>query len=557
MNRSAMRLFSLNSSNLYNTSIYELMPDELEKYFTPGKETTGISVSFGTEELLLSISSVEDYFLLIFNNVTKKQRIKYKLDLLHERLRTYDTILDRLEEGICVIDEDLKILFYNKKMGEINLREPESIKNKNLFEAFPNLEEDNSKLLKTLKLQKTLNHRETHFKSDGKEVTILSKTYPLMSGTKKMGAVEILKDITKQKELEDTIRRLKNNNDAPMIQLNDDQPSNNTRFQFKNIVFQSREMGRIIELAKRAASSPSNVLIIGETGTGKELFAQSIHNESPRSEKPFIAQNCAALPKSLLEGLLFGTSVGSFTGAVERSGIFEQAHKGTLLLDEINSMGVSLQAKLLRVLQEKKVRRLGSNKEIDADVRIVATLNEDPQEAIQKGRLREDLYYRLGVVNLVIQPLRKRKTDLTVLMNHFIEKHSKALNIQIDGVQEDVAKFFQEYSWPGNTRQLEHTIEGALNLINDEKIITFDHLPYTFQQQMLEEVNTQQGSFPPRIPNTKTNGTLTEQLEHLEINLIKEAINESYGNITKASNKLGISRQNLNYKLKKFNIATK
>ena len=556
MNRSAMRLFSLNLSNLYNTSIYELLPIELEKYFTPEKETTGISVSFGTEELLLTITPVQDYFLLIFKNVTKKQRIKYELDSLQERLQTYDTILDKLEEGICVIDEDLKILFYNKKMGEINVREPAMIKNKNLFEAFPNLEEENSKLLKTLKLGKTLNHRETHFKTDGTEVTILSKTYPLFSGNKKMGAVEILKDITKQKQLEDTIRRLKNNNDAPMIQLNEDQPANNTRFQFKNIVFKSREMGRIVELAKRAARSPSNVLIIGETGTGKELFAQSIHNESPRSEHPFIAQNCAALPESLLEGLLFGTSAGSFTGAVERSGIFEQAHKGTLLLDEINSMGINLQAKLLRVLQEKKVRRLGSNKEIEADVRIIATINEDPQKAIKQGRLREDLYYRLGVVNLVIQPLRKRKTDISVLMDHFIEKHSKALNLQIDGVADDVVEFFHNYSWPGNTRQLEHTIEGALNLINDEKIITFDHLPYTFQQQMLEEVKSSTSSFQSR-KITVTNGTLTEQLKQLEISLIQEALRETDGNITKASEKLGISRQNLNYKLKKFNITSK
>lgn len=553
MNRAAMRLFSLNLSNLYNTSIYELIPVELEKKFTSKQKTTGISVTFGTEELLLTITPLDSCFLLIFKNMTKKQQIKYERNLLQEKLQTFDKILDHLEEGVCVVDNELKILFYNKKIGEINARNPQTIKNKNLYDAFPNLEEENSKLLKTLKLGKTLNHRETHFTSDGKEVTILSKTYPLFTAThKKIGAVEILKDITRQKTLEDTIRKLKNNNDTPMIQLNDDQPSNNTRFQFKNIIFQSREMGRIVEQAKRAARSPSNILLIGETGTGKELFAQSIHNESPRKDQTFIAQNCAALPESLLEGLLFGTSAGSFTGAVERSGIFEQAHHGTLLLDEINSMGMNLQAKLLRVIQEKKVRRLGSDKEINADVRIIATLNEDPQHAIKNGRLREDLFYRLGVVNIVIQPLRKRKIDISVLIQYFIEKHAKTLGLQVDGIADDVWNFFHNYSWPGNTRQLEHTIEGALNLMDHETLITFDHLSLTFQQQILEEVN----QLEPMQKNeaVETNGSLTEQIKQLEIHLIVDALQSSNGNITQASNKLGISRQNLNYKLKKWKL---
>lgn len=553
VNNAAKRLFSLNTSKYNNTSIFELFPYDLKDYFSLEDKSTGISLSFGTNDLLLTITPLQTHFLLVFKNMTKKQKIKYDLENMKEQMKVYDAILDKLDEGICVINEDKKILFYNKKIGEINSREPDFIKNKFIFEAFPNLEEENSKLLKTLRLEKPLNHRETHFTDSGKEMTILSETYPLSTGNRKIGAVEILKDITKQKQLEETIRLLNNDNDTSFQHK---QSSNNTRYSFKDIIFTSREMGRIVEQAKKISRFSSNVLIVGETGTGKELFAQSIHNESPRKNETFIAQNCAAIPENLLEGLLFGTTTGSFTGAVNRAGIFEQAHKGTLLLDEINSIGLDLQAKLLRVLQEKRVRRLGSDKEVDFDVRVISTMNEDPLEAIKNGRLREDLYYRISVVNLNIKPLRKRKIDITALVEHFIHKHSKALGIDVNGVEDNVMEFFLNFSWPGNSRQLEHTIEGALNLMYDEKRITFDHLSDSFQQQIIDDYNQNESTLAP-TPIFESHLPLNERLELIETKFIKEALEEADGNITEASKALGISRQNLNYKLKKYNIVRK
>lgn len=553
VNNAAKRLFSLNTSKYNNTSIFELFPYDLKDYFSLEDKSTGISLSFGTNDLLLTITPLQTHFLLVFKNMTKKQKIKYDLENMKEQMKVYDAILDKLDEGICVINEDKKILFYNKKIGEINSREPDFIKNKFIFEAFPNLEEENSKLLKTLRLEKPLNHRETHFTDSGKEMTILSETYPLSTGNRKIGAVEILKDITKQKQLEETIRLLNNDNDTSFQHK---QSSNNTRYSFKDIIFTSREMGRIVEQAKKISRFSSNVLVVGETGTGKELFAQSIHNESPRKNETFIAQNCAAIPENLLEGLLFGTTTGSFTGAVNRAGIFEQAHKGTLLLDEINSIGLDLQAKLLRVLQEKRVRRLGSDKEVDFDVRVISTMNEDPLEAIKNGRLREDLYYRISVVNLNIKPLRKRKIDITALVEHFIHKHSKALGIDVNGVEDNVMEFFLNFSWPGNSRQLEHTIEGALNLMYDEKRITFDHLSDSFQQQIIDDYNQNESTLAP-TSIFESHLPLNERLELIETKFIKEALEEADGNITEASNILGISRQNLNYKLKKYNIVRK
>lgn len=552
VNNAAKRLFALNTSRYKNTSVFELFPNKLNKYFALPDKSTGISLSYGTNELLLTITPIHDLYLLIFKNMTNKQKIKYELEDLKEQVTLYDAILDYLDEGVCLVNEDKKILFYNKKIGEINAREPDTIKNKSIFEAFPHLEEENSKLLKTLRLGKLLNHRETHFTETGKEKTILSETYPLFIGNRKMGAVEILKDITKQKQLEETIRSIQNDHDLPIPTR---QSSNNTRYTFNNVIFKSREMGRIVEQAKKISRFSSNVLIIGETGTGKEIFAQSIHNESPRKKEKFVAQNCAAIPENLLEGLLFGTTTGSFTGAVNRAGIFEQAHKGTLLLDEINSISLNLQAKLLRVLQEMKVRRLGSDKEIDFDVRVISTMNEDPIEAIRNGRLREDLYYRLSVVNLHIKPLRKRKIDIAALMDHFIDKHSTALGIDAESVEDNVMDFFLNYTWPGNARQLEHTIEGALNLMYEEKKITFDHLSDTFQQHMMEEYKNKRIT-PPISQQTKSHFSLNERLERLEIQYIKEAMDSANGKITEASKILGISRQNLNYKLKKYAISS-
>lgn len=554
-NNNARRLFSLKSDSINNTSIFELLPG-LKNTFNKRDTSLGVPISYGVKDLLVTMIPLNKYVVLTFENKTNKEKIKYSLDQLKEKVDTYEYVLDKLDEGVCIINNDRVLTSYNKKIGEINSRDPETIKDKMIHDAFPNLEEENSKLLKTLRLGKVLNHRETHFTKTGKEVTILSETYPIVLNNKQRGAVEIIKDITKQKELEKTIGKINKDNQTSESNLTTERKgfANNTRYTFNDIIYNSREMGRIVQQAKRAARFSSNVLIYGETGTGKELFAQSIHNESPRKNEKFIAQNCAAIPDNLLEGLLFGTTEGSFTGAVNRAGIFEQAEKGTLLLDEVNSISLNLQAKLLRVLQEKKVRRLGSDREIDFDVRVIATMNEDPIEAIKNGHLREDLYYRLSVVNLNIKPLRKRKVDIQALVNHFIDKHSNSLGIHVDGIENNVAEFFRSFPWPGNARQLEHTIEGALNFIYDETKITFDHLSDSFQKHILEDYSNHMTQKSLNNNLTHENLSLNERLESIETELIIQALKETSGNITEAGKILGISRQSLNYKLNKYEL---
>lgn len=549
LNRTAARLLLGSPSTLVGASIYELIPsDDLRSSFQR-KTLTGISISLGTKQLIGNISFYESgIYFLFMKDISQSQQLQQQIHKMNKIRQLFDIILDQIDEGICVIDEHGTVLFFNRKAGDVEVLEPETVRNKRVQDIW-NIDENSSTLLTAFRTGRTLNHRETQFTSNGKAVTTLVRTVPLWLGEQRIAAMEVSKDITEQKQLTDSILQLQKQTKEASSKDHLTSQKNNTLFQFENINYSSREMAQVVEQARRSARSKSNILIVGETGTGKELFAQSIHNESPRKHAPFIAQNCAALPESLLESLLFGTAVGSFTGAVDRAGLFEQADGGTLLLDEINSMSIDLQAKLLRVLQERKVKRLGSSKVIDIDVRIIATINEDPHEAIKNERLREDLYYRLGVVNLVIPPLRNRKEDIRTLVEHFIEKHSKALDVSVNGVNPDIFDFFLHYHWPGNVRQLEHVIEGCLNLVYDEETIGYDHLPpilknnmHQYEQPTFQEITLQ---FTESLP---------EQMERLERNMIEEAMKKADRNVTKAAEQLGISRQTLNYKLKKYFI---
>jgi arginine utilization regulatory protein len=553
LNRPASRLLSASLSTLAGSSIYELFPSEDFRKSFQKQTKTGLSLSLGTKQLVGNINhfkneTYQQLCLLSLKDLSHVQHLHHQLQEMHKTKELVDIILDQLEEGICAINEQGTVLFYNKKAGEIDTLEPRAVRGKRIQDMW-NIEEQTSTLLTSLRTGRTLNQRETHFASNGKAVTTLVKTVPLSMGGHIAGAMEISKDITEQKQLTETIMQLQKQNKHDPVSFSPlAAQRNNTRFQFENIIFSSREMAQTVEQARRSARSKSNILIVGETGTGKELFAQSIHNESPRKDHPFIAQNCAALPESLLESLLFGTAVGSFTGAVDRPGLFEQAQGGTLLLDEINSMSIGLQSKLLRVLQERKVQRLGSSKTINIDVRVISTMNEDPLEAIAGQRLREDLYYRLGVVNLVIPPLRNRKEDVCGLMDYFIRKHAQLLDVHVDGAEQEIMHFFMNYQWPGNVRQLEHVIEGCLNLVYDERTIRYDHLPPILKNKMQQK----EPSAAERL--AEDTGSLPEQVEKLERMLIERAIKTAEGNITKAAEGLGISRQNLNYKLKKYLI---
>ncbi len=388
----------------------------------------------------------------------------------------YETLLNELDIGIHIINEESKTIIYNRKMMEIESMERSDVLYKSPLEIFAFEENKNSTLIEALKLGKTnKNIKQTYFNNKGQEITTINDTFPIIENGKIKGAIEISKEISNLKQ---TIRI------GPSRKQS-------TKFTFDHIIGDSEAIQSIITEGKRVIRTSSSILLVGETGTGKELFAQSIHNESQRSTKPFISQNCAAIPDTLMESLLFGTNRGAFTGAIDKAGLFEEANGGTLLLDEINSLSPALQAKLLRAIQEKTIRRIGGTHEKEIDVRIIATINEDPFEAIAHNRLREDLYYRLSVVTLCLPPLRERKEDILALVQHFIEKYNTQFGLNVTDVDVNVREFFYAYDWPGNVRELEHIIEGSMNLIEDETIITAFHMPTRFRERIKTEFNMQ------------------------------------------------------------------
>ena len=303
-------------------------------------------------------------------------------------------------------------------------------------------------------------------------------------------------------------------------------------------------MKRSIEKAKMIAGSDSSVLVYGETGTGKELFVQSIHNYSKRKKKSFIAQNCAALPETLFESILFGSVKGSFTGAEDKAGLFEMADGGTLFLDEINSMPLNLQAKLLRVIQEGSLRRIGDNKNRKVDVRIITAMNIDPKEALDSDKIRKDLFYRLNVNSLKLISLKKRRNDINLLVNHFIEKYNNQSNKDIKGISKEVEMLFYLYDWPGNVRELQHIIEGAMNIARED-IIGLGSLPAYFKD-IVTDVE--------KYNENETIQPLNELVEIIEKKMINNAIKKAGGNVSKAAKYLEISRQTLQYKMKKYDI---
>lgn len=311
------------------------------------------------------------------------------------------------------------------------------------------------------------------------------------------------------------------------------------------IVSVSPEMDQVKKLILKIAKSNSTVLIRGESGTGKELIARSIHKNSHRSNEVFQAVNCAAINENLLESELFGHEKGSFTGAVsDKKGLFEIAHGGTLFLDEIGELDISLQAKLLRALQEKQIRRVGGTKEIDVDVRVVTATNRDLLHMVEEKRFREDLYYRLNVLSIDIPPLRERRTDLPVLIDYFVNKHTRGTNRTITFTA-DARHLLEEYSYPGNVRQLESAVERSILLCEDDTV-TINDLPPEMTDTPRVAAAAAGELF--KLPAEGVN------FEDVERSLIMQAMDRTDNNITKSAKLLGLTFRTLQYRLEKFGI---
>lgn len=318
---------------------------------------------------------------------------------------------------------------------------------------------------------------------------------------------------------------------------------------FKNLIGQSAEIQAVIRSAQIVAATDVTVLIEGDTGTGKELMAKAIHMCSNRVDKKFITLNCAALPEALAESELFGHKKGAFTGAVEdRIGLFESANEGTIFLDEIGDISPAFQLKLLRVLQEKEIRPLGSNKRRPVDVRIVAATNKDLEEEVREGRFRQDLYYRLATFTIKLPPLRDRLEDIPYLTTFLLDEIMKELGKRVDGITTETMDCLQKYQWPGNVRELQNELKRMLVLVQTDKLeanLISPHILRATPDELRTDMSLVTGS---------TNGTLKDRIEQLESRVLKETLVRLSWNKTRAAEELGLSRVGLRSKLERYGI---
>jgi len=471
-------------------------------------------------------------------------------------------ILHTIQEGVHIVDAEGRSILYNRAMEQIEGLSAEEVLGKHLLDVLPGWTASDSTLLTALETGRTIDlRRQSYLNLRKKRISTVNTTFPILSRGKIIGAVEIARNYTEVNALSEQIIDLRQRlNEKP-------RPARAKRstYTFDMLIGRAPAYLAAIDIARRAAALRSSVLIVGETGTGKELFAQGIHSEGPRRDQPFIGVNCAAMPDSLLEGILFGTTRGSYTGAEDRPGLFEQAHGGTLFLDEINSMSLHLQSKILRALQEGSIRRLGALADLSVDVRIIAASNEPLEPLMRAGAFRRDLYYRLDVIDIRIPPLRERIEDIPLLAEHFLGEFNRSMGKDVWMLSQELRDAFLEYPWIGNVRELQNLLESAMAMVGGEHVLGREHLPARFD--ILPPPRAQagggrrsgargSGTSPGSPIRTRGfSGDLNAYLEEIERRLIFEALDASAANISRAAASLGISRQNLQYKMKRHGIS--
>ena len=482
--------------------------------------------------------------------------------------KEYQAILRAAAEvlggAMHIVNAEGITILYNEEMAKLEKTKINNVIGKPFREVFSNIPEEESTLMQALKERKaTRNQQQTYLNVYGKEISTVSSTVPIIVDGKVVAAMEVARDITDIKNMSDTILDLQSDlsasrtGDAEQADAGG-QNSGETgrekrrgirRYQFSNIIGENRKFEETIARAKKAANNDTSVMLYGETGVGKELFAQSIHYDGLRKNGPFLAQNCAAIPESLLEGMLFGTAKGGFTGAVDRAGLFEQANGGTLLLDEVSAMPIGLQGKLLRVLQEEYIRRVGGTKDIPIDVRIIATINEPARELIERGALRQDLYYRLGTLNITIPALRDRKDDIPILIKAFLKKYNERFGKEVWMVSDGAEAKLMAYDYPGNVRELENIIMAAVSMADEEHVITERDIDIGGSYGAA--ANTEGHAIESFV---ETEGSLSDYLAGIEETVIRQYLAANDGNISKTAKDLGLLRQNLQHKIKKYGI---
>lgn len=459
-------------------------------------------------------------------------------------------------DGIVITDKYGYIEYYKNYRPDLNNLKEKEVRRKHITEVYPDLTEETSSILRVLKTGKPISNEFQVLKTyKGQSINAINTTLPIRQDDEIIGVVDVSRYLDPPYQRQDIVISVKKNVAATNLYSVDD------------IITHSREMEMLKERIVMVADTDSSVLIYGETGTGKEMVAQSIHTSSKRRGHKFISQNCAAIPANLLEGILFGTVKGSYTGAENKPGLFEVANGGTLFLDEINSMEKSIQPKILKAIEEKQVTRLGGYEPIKTDVKIISAINCDPIKCVEEGKIRSDLFYRLSVVQINIPPLRARQEDLFYLVDSFIEKFNNSMGKRIMGLDEEVKDIFSEYDWPGNVRELKNVIEGAFNVAGN-RFIQVSDLPEYLTRSVFSrgmgayetELENLTGMFWD-APESKmlsmdkafSDFTFDEIIRQYEKKVVTWAVSRT-DSLVEAAELLGLTKQNLNYKMRKLDI---
>ncbi|MFQ5687570.1 MAG: sigma-54 interaction domain-containing protein [Candidatus Scalindua sp.] len=470
------------------------------------------------------------------------------------------SIIDNLDSDVILLDKDLKIVLMNKTAEQTYGVSFNNVKGTNYLKLM--IESKEKELAKNLnnviKTKQTFNIRElkltspdnaTHF-FDQSCVPIFNKDGSIQ------GVLSISKNVTKrvnkeiqyqqsQKILEDLTQELDVKNDKIRML----QTTLGERYHFHNLIGKSYLMQKIFDLIERVSQTDSTILITGETGTGKELVARAVHYNSHRKDNEMIAINCAALPETLLESELFGHVKGSFTGAIrDKKGKFELADKGTIFLDEIGELSTLTQVKLLRVIQERQIERVGGEKSIDVDIRIIAATNQDLLELIEKGKFRKDLFYRLNIISIRLPSLKERTDDIPLLVDHFIEKFNKRFKKNISGISSSVLRRLMSYSWPGNIRELEGVIEKAVLLEESDTIENIElFTPHSDNQHLLPQPLNPE-------PDISSYENMQEYIDSIEKEYFIKVFKRHKGKISDIAESTGLNRRTILNKMKKFSI---
>lgn len=540
MNRSAERMFNLAGVSCVGRPAEDLLPGLGLDQVMSGTARVGLKYIYGNTVAIANIMPITgpgsvDGAVIVLQDLTEFEQMARELEIVREFNRTLDTVLNIINDGIVVVDGDGAVSLVNQVMADYLKTTVRDLVGRHITDVFKNSRLHIVARSGVPELSEIMNV--------GDDQLIVSRL-PVIKNGRSVGAVgKVI--FPRLAEIRELARKLNSLQSKVAYYEEELKKSPREGFNDSCIIAESPSMTRVKNEARQVARGSSTVLITGESGTGKELIARAIHAYSDRWKGPFIMVNCAAIPENLLESELFGYAPGAFTGADRggKPGRFELAHRGSIFLDEIGDMALNLQAKLLRFLQERSFERVGGTKTTHVDVRIISATNKNLEEAIKEGKFREDLYYRLNVINLRIPPLRDRPGDIEPLVGYILARLNRIMRTQISGVSADTMEILKKYHWPGNVRELENVLERAANYALEGEIRPMHLPPYLSRSDMAVEEDESCGE-----------DTLRHRVTRAEREAIIRALEKTGGNKTKAARLLNMSRSRLYTKMEMLGI---